>query len=212
MTRQAGSAPAAAKAAESRVVMSTLNALSRSGRFRTMTATAPLRSTNTLSLIGMPSGDHARGVAARAMLDFRKLARQSDEVGERGLRVLPEIAGRRLVFFDIDADRRADGAGAGKPVDDARAAREQDADSLALRVGAVDGVVIGKIVGGFDDPDDERMAGQRRQPRPQRVHQRIAGGEIDFVVIMACVVVAAIAPPMLARQFRDRDFALGKDV
>ena len=40
-------------------------------------------------------------------LDLGELARQRDEVGERRLGVLPEVAGGRLVALDVDAQRRA---------------------------------------------------------------------------------------------------------
>src|SRR5579871_3165813 len=81
-----------------------------------------------------PLRDHVRALAAGPLLDVGEAARARDEIGEAGLRVLVELALRRLVALDIDAQRRADRARAGQAIDDARAALEHHAHALMGRI------------------------------------------------------------------------------
>ena len=94
------------------------------------------------------------------MLDFGLIPGQGDQVGQRRLRFEILSGGVRLVFFDIDVDRCARGAGAGQAVDDARAVREQDANALPRPQPIVDRVVIGEIIGRFDFQRAKALAGQ----------------------------------------------------
>src|SRR5450631_4299648 len=95
----------------------------------------PLRSARCRSK--PPSRHHARLLTPGPPLDFRQRARERDEIGERALRCLSEIARLRLVALDIDAQRRASSAGARKAIDDARAALEHNAYALRPGVGPI---------------------------------------------------------------------------
>src|SRR5690606_37351879 len=98
------------------------------------------------TILRIRSGDHRRLVSSGALPDAGEFAGQGDEVGERRLRLDVVAGGVRFVALDVDAQRRAGGAGAGKAEDHAAAALEQDADALLRADGAVDRVGLGKIV------------------------------------------------------------------
>ena len=56
---------------------------------------------------------------------------------QRRLRIEPVACRVGLELFDVDTQRRAAGAGAGQPVDDARAVGKTDAQALVARDAAV---------------------------------------------------------------------------
>ena len=87
------------------------------------------------------SGDDVRRGAAGALGDAGERLGGEDQVGERVGGGEAEAAGVVLVALDVDAQRRAGGAGAREAEDDAGAALEEDADALVRADRAVDRVV-----------------------------------------------------------------------
>ena len=115
-------------------------------------------------LTATSSGDHAwAGSRPVRSDDLGEVARDRDQVGQGGLRVLAVLGGVGLEALDIDPQGGAGGAGAGQAVDDARAVREQDADALVLADRAVDRVGVGEVVGGRDLEGAQPRAGQGRE-------------------------------------------------
>ena len=117
-----------------------------------------------------------------------------------------------LVALDVDAERGAGGAGAGEAEDDAAAAFEHDADALVRRDRAVDRIVVGEVVGGGDLEAGELGAGEGGELGAQAVHQRVGGGGVDPLVVVAGVVVAAVFLPVRLDDLLGRLLARGEDV
>ena len=109
---------------------------------RALSVRGPLRCVDQVMTSGL-----ARPVRARMEATSSAAL---DEVGEGVGRREGELLGGVLVALDVDAEGGAGGAGAGEAEDDAAAAFEHHADALVLRDGAVDGVLVGEVVGGGD--------------------------------------------------------------
>ena len=171
-------------------------------------AQAVLRRRSDVAGQVMTSGS-ARPVRARMRGD---LLGGPDEVGEGVGGGEAELLRVVLVALDVDAQGGAGGAGAGEAEDDAAAALEQDADALLRRDGAVDGVLVGEVVGGGDLEAGDLRAGQGGEPGAQAVHQGVGGGGVDALVVVAGVVVAAVLLPVRLGDLLGRLLAGGEDV
>ena len=137
-------------------------------------------------------------------------ARKADEVGKCRLRFKPEDFG--LIFLDIDAKRGPRRARAGKPVDHPRAIFKHNADALVGRVGAIDDVVIGKIIGSGHCKCSSFFALQIWQLVAQEFHQFVGSFCINLFIVMAGIIVAAIARPVLLDDIHNALPALGQNI
>ena len=137
---------------------------------------------------------------------------RSDEATEhRPDRIVQPAAGG-LVTLQIDAQRRALGAGAGQAEDDARSAREQHADALVAAERAIDRIGVGKVVRCRDAKRSEVSSRQSRQACGQVGHQRFGAVGLYPLVVVPRVIVPAEARPVLAGQFIDADPPHGEHV
>ena len=102
--------------------------------------------------------------------------------------------------FEINAQRRARGAGAGQPVDDPGAALQLDADPLPLRHREVDRVGIGELVGGRDRELRGAASGQVGKTSAQPVDHLAGGIRRQAFVIVAGVEISAVAPPVVGED------------
>ena len=73
------------------------------------------------------SGDHRGPAHARARLDFRQLIDRRDQIAERGLGILSQVAARRHIALQVHPQGGALGARAGEAQHYAAAVIEQQA-------------------------------------------------------------------------------------
>ena len=113
-------------------------------------------------------------------------------------------------MLDVHTNGCAGTGGSRKTEDDTRTISHEEADTLLLGDGAIDGVDIGKVIGGRDGVLAHNSAGIRCGIGAHLVHHGSSALLVHALEVPSAVVVASVLGPVLSDDVLDSNERLGR--
>ena len=158
------------------------------------------------------SGDHSGAIHACARLDFGQLIDRRDQIAERDLGILAQVAALGHLALEVDPQGGTLAAGAGEAQHHPAAVVEQQAQALAIGKRAVYRVGVSEVVGGGDGAAGEALTHQAGLHVFDPVVETMGGVAGDRLIVVAGVVVWAEMAPVLRHDPAHRLPPPGQDL